>query len=51
MLSLARVEMKMMLAALALEFEMELADPNYDPLSDIWSQLGPINIKIEKRSH
>jgi hypothetical protein len=43
------MEMKMVLAALALSFEIELADAPRNPLDDIWSQVDPLRLKVQAR--
>ena len=48
--SLALMEMKMVLAALALSFEIEFADAPRNPLDDIWSQIDPLRLKVEARN-
>lgn len=46
MARLATMELKMLLAALALHFEVEFDDAPPNPLDDIWSQIDPLKLKV-----
>jgi len=49
-LRLAIMELKMLLAAVILHFDVEWADENQDPLADIWSQVDPVHLRLRVRA-
>jgi hypothetical protein len=49
-LRLAIMEVKMLMAAIILHFDVEWADENQDPLADIWSQVDPVHLKLRVRA-
>jgi cytochrome P450 len=46
---LAMMELKMLLAAIILQFDVEWADKLQDPLADIWSQIDPMHLRLRRR--
>jgi len=44
------MELKMLLAAIILHFDVEWADENQDPLADIWSQVDPVHLRLRVRA-
>jgi len=49
-LRLAIMELKMLLAAVVLHFDVEWADDCQDPLADIWSQVDPVHLRLRRRA-
>jgi hypothetical protein len=46
---LAMMELKMLLAAIILQFDVEWADKCKDPMADIWSQIDPMHLTLRRR--
>jgi len=47
---LAIMEVKMLMAAIILHFDVEWADENQDPLADLWSQVDPVHLRLRVRA-
>ena len=44
------MELKMLMCAIILSFDMEWADACQDPMADIWSQVDPVHLKLHRRA-
>jgi hypothetical protein len=46
---LTMMELKMLLAGIILQFDVEWADKCKDPMADIWSQIDPMHLRLRRR--
>jgi len=43
------MELKMLLSAIILHFDVEWADECQDPMADFWSQVDPVHLRLHRR--
>ena len=43
------MELKMLLSAIILHFDVEWTDDCKDPMADIWSQVDPMHLRLRPR--
>ena len=43
------MELKMLLAAIILHFDLEWLDQRQDPMEDLWSQVDPVHLRLHPR--